>query len=390
MNQEKEYEYLMQIYLDLRDEIKMRIAQRNNFALQFIITIGALLGFGFSENKYSGYCLLAIPLTSIYFFVQVFNSYAIHDLLAKFIRENIEVKIAYIMNISSNHMHEYFWERYCQFDREKHKIKFSGINKQFYEYVIFIMPFLSAICFLVKQNLVNQINCNSYITAIISIVVYLIIALHLIYKNDIEATLIQLANIDYKKNKFPFFLKKQKAILIDRDGTIHVDKVETHKISDLEFFDDTFDALKYFKKNHYKIIVITNQSGIGKKHYKKEDMHLFNKNMIKELKKHGCSIDAIYYCPHVLEDNCNCLKPKTGMLERAIKEFNIDIDKSFLIGDKMTDIIAANKMNLKSILVTTGIYINQDYKTEEGYNDTITTVSCLKEAKDKIKSFNIK
>ena len=75
-----------------------------------------------------------------------------------------------------------------------------------------------------------------------------------------------------------------KALFIDRDGTIHIDKVETHKIEDLEFFDDVFSLFKTADKLGYKIVVVTNQSGIGKGHYTEEEMQAFNDNMVEKLK----------------------------------------------------------------------------------------------------------
>lgn len=121
-------------------------------------------------------------------------------------------------------------------------------------------------------------------------------------------------------------LGNKKAIFIDRDGTIHVDKVETHKIEDLEFFEDVFDLFKTVSELGYKIVVVTNQSGIGKGHYSVKEMQDFNDFMIERLNEKGISISALYYCPHKSEDNCGCMKPKDGEKLRIVGEASVNID----------------------------------------------------------------
>ena len=129
----------------------------------------------------------------------------------------------------------------------------------------------------------------------------------------------------------------ERAIFLDRDGTINIDNNYIYKISDFKFIEGAIEALKMFQNNKYKLIIITNQSGIAKGFFKEKDLEILNIWLKNELKQNGVIIDAIYYCPHNANDNCNCRKPKIGLFEKAIKEFNIDISKSYAIGDKLRD-----------------------------------------------------
>lgn len=158
-------------------------------------------------------------------------------------------------------------------------------------------------------------------------------------------------NSEYDKNK------RRKIVFMDRDGTIHIDKVETHLIDDLEFFNDTVSFMQKVTSLGYDIIVVTNQSGIGKGHYDIETMKEFNFHMVKELEKYGINILAVLYCPHIKEDNCSCMKPKSGMFEKARELFNIDMSNSIMVGDQTSDVLASINIGItENYLVTTGIY----------------------------------
>lgn len=148
-----------------------------------------------------------------------------------------------------------------------------------------------------------------------------------------------------------------KVLFIDRDGTLHVDKVETHKVEDLELFEDTVEFLLHMLSLDYSIIIVTNQSGIGKGHYSIADMDKFNFHLVEVLKEHGVNILDIYYCPHTIEDNCECMKPNPGMIYKAVKDYNIDIVKSLFVGDQVTDMYAGKNAGIQELfLVKTGIY----------------------------------
>ena len=149
----------------------------------------------------------------------------------------------------------------------------------------------------------------------------------------------------------------RKVLFMDRDGTIHRDTVEAHRKEDLELFSDTIKFLLYAQKIGYEIIIVTNQSGIGKGHYTVQDMEKFNDYLLSKLKKSGVNILDLFYCPHTIQDNCKCMKPKAGMLLQAKEKYELDIEKCIMIGDQVTDMYAGLNAGIRNlVLVTTGLY----------------------------------
>jgi len=146
---------------------------------------------------------------------------------------------------------------------------------------------------------------------------------------------------------------KNKAIFLDRDGVINDGTLYyTYKIEDFNILPDVVEAIKYAKNNGYIVCVITNQSGIAKGKYSLNDVQKVHEYFMSVLKMADTAVDKIYVCPHhpIISD-CNCRKPKPGMLENAIKDFNIDRDKSIMIGDSERDIQAASNAGIKGILI---------------------------------------
>jgi len=146
-----------------------------------------------------------------------------------------------------------------------------------------------------------------------------------------------------------------KTIFLDRDGVINKEINYLNKIEDFEFIKGVFNACQYFKNLGYEIIIITNQSGISKGYYDESDFQNLTKWMLSQFKKNNISILDIFFCPHSPDFNCYCRKPKPGMFFNAKKKYNIDMGNSWMIGDKNTDIIAANESGInKTILVKSG------------------------------------
>ena len=141
-----------------------------------------------------------------------------------------------------------------------------------------------------------------------------------------------------------------KALFLDRDGIINIDYGHVHKIEDFKFTDFIFDFCKKYYDEGYMLIVVTNQAGIGKKLYTEEDFIILNKWMEEQFIKNGINLTKVYYCPHTPQDMCDCRKPQPGMFLKAIKEFDIDPNSSVAIGDKMSDLEAANKAGIKTLI----------------------------------------
>ena len=132
-----------------------------------------------------------------------------------------------------------------------------------------------------------------------------------------------------------------KAIFLDRDGTINVDVHCLHEIENLQFIDGVPKALSRLKQSGYKLIVISNQSGIARGYYGIDEVERLHKYMNDRLLSMGARIDAFYYCPHDEKANCECRKPKPGLIKKAAAEWDIDLEQSYMVGDKETDVIAA-------------------------------------------------
>ena len=167
----------------------------------------------------------------------------------------------------------------------------------------------------------------------------------------------------------------KKAIFLDRDGTINVEKDYIYKSEDLVFEEGSIEALKTFKNLGYILIVVSNQSGIARGYFTEADLNIFNNNMNEILKKNGVEITEFYCCPHhpdgigKYKKVCECRKPNNKMIEDAIEKYNIDREKSYMIGDKISDIGAGLKSNLKTVLVKTGYGLKDMEKIDK--NETL-------------------
>ena len=159
--------------------------------------------------------------------------------------------------------------------------------------------------------------------------------------------------------------KKQRAIFLDRDGTMNVSKGFISKADDLELIPGTIDAIKAINKSGALAIVITNQPVIARGECSFEELHNIHNKLKTLLGEKGAFVDDIFYCPHhpdkgfegevpELKFDCECRKPKTGMIEEAVKKYNIDLSKSYMVGDSTMDLETARNAGIKSVLVDTG------------------------------------
>lgn len=144
---------------------------------------------------------------------------------------------------------------------------------------------------------------------------------------------------------------KRPAAFIDRDGTLIEEVNFLSKVDELRLFPYTAEAIGLLKSNGFRVIVVTNQSGIGRDIYSEADMHSIHDAMQAEL---GGAIDAFYFCPHLPCDGCECRKPNLGMLQLAQEDFEIDLENSWIIGDKKIDVETGENAGIRSALVLTG------------------------------------
>jgi histidinol-phosphate phosphatase family protein len=143
-----------------------------------------------------------------------------------------------------------------------------------------------------------------------------------------------------------------RAIFLDRDGTLMRDVDYCGDPNDVHVFPGAADALKKLKAAGYKLIVITNQSGIGRGLFSQAQYRAVESEVSRQLGPD--LIDATYYCPHLPARNCQCRKPSPEMVRTAAREHGIDLERSFFIGDKRSDIACGKNAGVKTILVRTG------------------------------------
>ena len=146
---------------------------------------------------------------------------------------------------------------------------------------------------------------------------------------------------------------KNKAIFLDRDWTINQDFSYIYKIEDLKLLDRAKEWLTELRNLWYKLIIITNQSWIWRWYYTMEDCNKFNEELENQL---WLKFDWIYICPHSPDDNCECRKPKTLLIENAIKDFDLDVSLCFFVGDKESDIQTGINAWCKTVLIKDSQY----------------------------------
>jgi histidinol-phosphate phosphatase family protein len=150
--------------------------------------------------------------------------------------------------------------------------------------------------------------------------------------------------------------KKLPAVFLDRDGTIVHDRPGFYLTdpSKLKLYKSAFKALKAISDLGYRLIVITNQAGVGRGYMTMNMSMAINRKLHGELAKHGIGLDGIYFCPHSPDAGCGCRKPGDGLVKEALKEHNIDLSRSIVIGDKSSDMKLADSLGLLSIMLNTG------------------------------------
>jgi D-glycero-D-manno-heptose 1,7-bisphosphate phosphatase len=144
------------------------------------------------------------------------------------------------------------------------------------------------------------------------------------------------------------------AVFLDRDGTIAEEVGYLNHASRFRMFAFVAAAIRRLNDAGLPVVVVTNQSGVGRGYFPESLVVTVNKFMTQQLAEAGARIDAVYYCPHTSVDHCDCRKPKTGMLERAALEHALDLQHSFVVGDRYGDIELARNAQARAILVRTG------------------------------------
>ncbi|UCF09084.1 MAG: D-glycero-beta-D-manno-heptose 1,7-bisphosphate 7-phosphatase [Thermoplasmata archaeon] len=156
-----------------------------------------------------------------------------------------------------------------------------------------------------------------------------------------------------------------RAVFLDRDGTVNEEVSYLSTVEQLTILHGAAEAIRLLNEHGFKVIIITNQSGVARGYFSKETLKAINEHLRAELKKEGAVIDAVYYCPHHPDDGCGCRKPMTGNIERAEREHDLDLAKSYMIGDTIRDMETGYNAGMKTVLVRTG-YGNDEEKKLSG------------------------
>lgn len=160
-----------------------------------------------------------------------------------------------------------------------------------------------------------------------------------------------------------------KAVFLDRDGVINENRSDYVKsIAEFRFLPSAAEAIRLLNEGGFLVVIVTNQSAVNRGLLSKGELENIHQFMLAELSKHGCRIDAIYYCPHTPDEKCSCRKPQPGLLKKAIADLSVDPQVSWLIGDSDADEEAARKAGMNAERIPTNGDLLETVKTILGKN----------------------
>ena len=148
--------------------------------------------------------------------------------------------------------------------------------------------------------------------------------------------------------------KTAPALFLDRDGTINEEILYLHDVKELRILPNSIPGIRKFQDMGYRVVIISNQPGIGMGYYTKQDFYRINREILKNLSADGILVDKIYFCPHSKSEKCECRKPGQALVQRAKEELNLDLSRSVFIGDKTSDMETGRRAGMKTVLVRTG------------------------------------
>jgi D-glycero-D-manno-heptose 1,7-bisphosphate phosphatase len=143
-------------------------------------------------------------------------------------------------------------------------------------------------------------------------------------------------------------------VFVDRDGTLIEDRDYAWRVEDYVPLPGAHEAVRRLREAGFGVILVSNQSGIGRGYFDEDDLARFEAHLRDDFAAHGAALDAAYHCPHASDAGCACRKPATGLIERATREYEIDLARSWVIGDKASDMELAERAGCRGILVLTG------------------------------------
>lgn len=152
----------------------------------------------------------------------------------------------------------------------------------------------------------------------------------------------------------------ERAVFLDRDGTLNVEKDYVYRYEDWEWIPGSIEGLKKLAELGFHLVVVSNQSGVARGYYTASDVHALHDRLAEDLRGKGVSVAGFYFCPHGPDDVCACRKPKPGLLLQAKTDLKLDLSRSYMVGDKMIDVQAGQAAGVQPILVGTGYGITEN------------------------------
>lgn len=175
---------------------------------------------------------------------------------------------------------------------------------------------------------------------------------------------------------------KKRAVFLDRDGTINIEKNYLHRVADFEFIPGAPEAIARLNAAGFLVIVVTNQAGIGRGYYGVDEVNLLHDHLQKEIARYGATVDGFFICPHHPTEGvgnfrtlCSCRKGEPGMLYEARDQFDIDLAESYMVGDKISDVEAGLKAGCQCILVLTGYGASEKHKLKDEQVVVVTDIA---------------
>ncbi len=175
----------------------------------------------------------------------------------------------------------------------------------------------------------------------------------------------------------------KRAVFIDRDGTINIEKEYLYRVEDFEFIPGAPEAILRLNRAGWLVFVITNQSGIARGYYNEQDLARLHEHIDRLLGRIGARVDGWYFCPHFPSGTppynieCDCRKPLPGMLLKAAADHSADLSESWMIGDKLVDVEAGLSAGCHAILVRTGYGVTSESRLPEGVSVTLDIASAV-------------
>jgi D-glycero-D-manno-heptose 1,7-bisphosphate phosphatase len=176
---------------------------------------------------------------------------------------------------------------------------------------------------------------------------------------------------------------RKPAVFLDRDGTIAEEVGYLNHIDRFRMFPFAGAAIHRFNEAGLAVIVVTNQSGVARGYFPEALVRQVNDRMLRELAADGARVDAIYYCPHAAADGCDCRKPKTGMIDQAVRENNLDLHRSYVVGDRYGDMELAFRVGCKAVFVRSGYGLGEEsWHAKDWVRQPDASVDNLEQAAD--------